>query len=431
MSDQATRVIVLDDDPTGTQTVADVPVVLKPERATLTRVSDLTPGPLWVLTNTRAMGLAAAQSTLRHIAEETRAVFGQSVRLVLRGDSTLRGHVLGEIDTLSVPGSVALFVPAFIELGRVTIDGVHYVTDSGRRVEVAATEYARDPEFSYRTSSLTDWIADRDPSRPAFGLRADVLRSHGPGALSDLLVRAPDGAVIIPDAETIDDLQAIRDAWLAAQQRGRPVVLRCAASLASVITGLHTRPVTLSTADGPVLVVCASYTAGAAAQLAALTSGHDVVRHEIDLARVLPAVSADHGYVAHVARGVAESLSMHRVVVLSTPRVARPDHLTLAAGEAIMDAVVAIVGQLRGKFSALVTKGGITSARIARDALRVPIAYVEGQVVPGVPVWAHSFPPGDGIEHVIVPGNVGLPTAIRDIVDQLTTSAPVHSNPSR
>jgi uncharacterized protein YgbK (DUF1537 family) len=431
MTDKPTRVIVLDDDPTGTQTVAGVPVVLTPERGTLERAAGLSPGPLWVLTNTRAMGLAAAQSTLSHVAREVRAVFGQSARLVLRGDSTLRGHVLGEIDTLSMPGSVALFVPAFIELGRVTIDGVHYVTDGGRRIGVASTEYARDPEFAYRTSSLIDWIADRDPARPALGLSADVLRGHGPSALSDLLVTAPDGAVIIPDAETFDDLHAIRDAWLDAQQRGRQVVLRCAASLASVITGLRPRPVTLTPADGPVLVVCGSHTAGAAAQLAALTSTDDIVSHEIDIAQVLPAVSADHGYIAQFARAVAESLSRRRVAVLSTPRVARPDNLTLAAGEAIMDALVATVRQLRGTFSALVTKGGITSARIARDSLRVPIAYVEGQVLPGIPVWSLSYPPGDGIEHVIVPGNVGPPTAIRDIVDQLTTSAPVQRRPSR
>src|SRR5260370_2450019 len=92
---------------------------------------------------------AEAQSSLAATVDRVHAVLGPSVRLVLRGDSTLRGHVLGEIDTLSVPGSVALFVPAFVEQGRVTIGGVHYVTLGNRRGEAAATG---DPQHTARSS---------------------------------------------------------------------------------------------------------------------------------------------------------------------------------------------------------------------------------------------------------------------------------------
>ena len=232
----AGRVVVLDDDPTGTQGVAGLPVVLNPGADTLRRTTQQWSGPLWVLTNTRAMPAAAAVGLVRQIAADVRAVAGPGTQLVLRGDSTLRGHVLAEIDALSPAGSVALFVPAFLDQGRVTVAGVHYVTVGGRRVPVAQTEYARDPEFGYRTSDLVEWVGEQEPGRPAAGMPLDVLRAGGPAALADLLVAAPDRCVVVPDAETTGDLEIIAAAWAQAQSRGRPVVLRCAATMASVVT---------------------------------------------------------------------------------------------------------------------------------------------------------------------------------------------------
>jgi uncharacterized protein YgbK (DUF1537 family) len=418
------RIVVLDDDPTGTQTVADLPIVLTPDIQTLSTAVSQWAGPLWVLTNTRAMKLADAKSHLAMIADRVQTVLGPSVRLVLRGDSTLRGHVLGEIDTLSAPDSVALFVPAFVEQGRVTIRGVHYVTLGDRRVEVATTEYARDPEFSYRTSDLVQWIAERDPGRPAFGMPLETLRSIGSSALADLLMSVPAHSVVVPDVETTADLQVIRDAWVEAQRRGRPVVLRCASSLAGVVTGAPAKPIAVEPVTGPVLVVCASYTSGATGQLAALAGLEGIASHQVDLSRAVSAHPDATNYCHSLAHEVADSLRAGRVTVLSTPRDTAPHRLNFAVGEQIMDAVVGTVRQLQGKFAALVTKGGITSARVARDALSVPIAYVRGQVLPGIPVWALDFPPGGAIDQVVIPGNVGQPTAIREIVSQFTGQLP-------
>ena len=416
---QAARIVVLDDDPTGTQTVADLPVVLTPDVATLSAVAAAWSGPVWVLTNTRAMPWPAAQSQLAATVANARAAFGSTVRFVLRGDSTLRGHVLGEIDTLSTASSVALFVPAFIEQGRFTIHGVHYVTVGDKLVEVSATEYARDPEFGYRTSDLVQWIADREAGRTALGMPLEVLRAGGSAALADLLVGAPSHAVVVPDAESAADLRAIHAAWMQAQRRGRTVVLRCASSLAGVVTGTPGRPVVLNPVTGPVLVVCGSYTSGAAAQLAALDGLAGVAAHEIDLSRALAASLDAASYRRSLAGEVAASLQAGSVAVLSTPRAASRQDLSFAAGEKIMDALVSTVRELRGQFSAVITKGGITSARIARDAMGVRVAYVRGQVSGGIPVWADGFPPTGAIDQVVVPGNVGPPQAVREILGQL------------
>jgi hypothetical protein len=50
--------------------------------------------------------------------------------LVLRGESTLRGHVAVEMRALGPDEAVGLVVPAYPEAGRVTVGGVHYL-DSG------------------------------------------------------------------------------------------------------------------------------------------------------------------------------------------------------------------------------------------------------------------------------------------------------------
>jgi uncharacterized protein YgbK (DUF1537 family) len=418
-SEPAGRVVVLDDDPTGTQGVSGLPVVLRPDPATLRAVTGQWPGPLWVLTNTRAMPAPAAVGLVRQIAAGVRAAAGPDVQLVLRGDSTLRGHVLAEIDALAPAGSVALFVPAFLEQGRVTVHGVHYVTAGGRRVPVGQTEYARDPEFGYRTSDLAGWVAGREPGRPAAGMPLDVLRTAGPAALADLLCAAPDRCVVVPDAETAGDLEIIAAAWTQAQRRGRPVVLRCAASMASVVTGARPHQVTPDPAGGPVLVVCASYTSGATAQLDALAGLAGVGWHELDLGRALPGACGPDRYRAELTAAVAASLSASRVCVLSTPREPLPAHLNLATGEQIMDVVVQVVAGLAGQFAALVTKGGITSARLARDALAIPVAYVHGQALPGIPVWELGYPPAGAVRQVVVPGNVGEPDTLARIVSQL------------
>ncbi len=415
----AGRVVVLDDDPTGTQGVAGLPVVLKPDADTLRRTTRQWPGPLWVLTNTRAMPEAAAVGLVRQIAADVRAAAGPGTQLVLRGDSTLRGHVLAEIDALSPAGAVALFVPAFLDQGRVTVAGVHYVTAGGRRVPVAQTEYARDPEFGYRSSDLVEWVGEREPGRPAAGMPLDVLRAAGPAALADLLVAAPDRCVVVPDAETTGDLEIIAAAWAQAQSRGRPVVLRCAATMASVVTGARPHRLTLAPAGGPVLVVCASYTSGATAQLAALAGLGNVGWHELDLARALPGACGPDRYRAELTAALAASLPVTRVCVLSTPRQPLPAHLNLATGEQIMDAVVQVARGLDGQFAAVVSKGGITSARLARDAFAVPVAYVHGQVLPGIPVWELGYPPAGAVRQVVVPGNVGEPAALAQIVGQL------------
>src|SRR5690606_26236079 len=91
----------------------------------------------FVLTNTRSLSEPDAVAVNQSVARDVLAVAarrGVSVDLVSRGDSTLRGHVLAEITTLDEVHRHAtgrgydavLFVPAYLEAGRVTAGDIHW-----------------------------------------------------------------------------------------------------------------------------------------------------------------------------------------------------------------------------------------------------------------------------------------------------------------
>ena len=98
------KVVVLDDDPTGVQTVHDVAVVTDWAEDTL-YAEMLRPDPMFfVLTNSRSFSADRTQEAHREIAESVLAAArraGKDFLIVCRGDSTLRGHLPIEEAALS------------------------------------------------------------------------------------------------------------------------------------------------------------------------------------------------------------------------------------------------------------------------------------------------------------------------------------------
>jgi uncharacterized protein YgbK (DUF1537 family) len=276
------KCIVLDDDPTGTQCASDVTVLLglDEDAATMTkRLVDVLPteDAFYVLTNSRALearDAVALVTRIRDAAIEAATLLDIEIpQFVLRGDSTLRGHVFPESDAFSTGDSVLLFVPAFPAGGRTTENSVHYVQVGSDRLPAAQTEYASDPVFGFRSSDMEGHVAERGGARDVVSVRLDRLRDLGGQAVADALVAAPPGAVVAPDAVTDDDVALVHAGLNRAVAAGREVVVRCAAPLAALCAGVFTdtllpRPLTRSA--GPALVVCGSHTSGASAQLQVL-----------------------------------------------------------------------------------------------------------------------------------------------------------------
>ena len=166
-SDQ-TKIVVLDDDPTGTQTVHHIPVLT---RWSVTELSDelRKPGTVfYLLTNSRGLQPEESRALTSEIGQNLRdaaRIASKSLILVSRSDSTLRGHFPMEIEVLAKAFGeefdACLIIPFFLEGGRYTIDDIHYVAHDNYLTPAGETEFALDATFGYQASNLRDWIQEK------------------------------------------------------------------------------------------------------------------------------------------------------------------------------------------------------------------------------------------------------------------------------
>jgi uncharacterized protein YgbK (DUF1537 family) len=427
----ASPFVVLDDDPTGVQTLAGIRVLLEWNPARVRSALGSRPS-VHLITNTRAL---PPQRVTQLVAGAARSALEgvPDAAIVLRGDSTLRGHLLEEylgVRDVLAPSSwpVLLLVPTLPSAGRVTVGGVHLFERDGRRTPLHETEYARDGVFAYESARLLEWAEERSGGlfRAGAGreLHLDVLRSRGHAAVTEALLAlsaSHDPAVLAPDAETLDDLEMLADGYRAAVARGASVVVRCAPTFAGVLAGTTAQGLVPppATRNG-VLVVCGSYVPQTTRQLTRLLHALPGSLVEADVV-ALAGYDPSHA-IAVSADQVSRRLEEDRIAVLATPRE-RPDGTaSLDAGERIAAGLAQVVSELHPTPSLLVAKGGITSAVILRDGIGAAEADVVGPVEPGVSLWSAHWRDGDAVDYLVVPGNVGDDDLLARLVAAVTGS---------
>lgn len=439
IASSAQRLIVLDDDPTGGQTLHGVPVLAAWDIETLEAEIERSPA-FFLLTNSRSLPETDAVLIGERIGHQLRSVAAKSHRELIvgsRGDSTLRGHYPAETDALyrAMTGSsqgrpTCIFVPYFGEGGRFTVNDTQYVQQESAFVPVAETEFARDPAFTYAHSHLPAWLEARTAEH---GGKVDVisvsiedLRLGGPDAVAAKLRAVPPGATVIVNALEDRDLEVFVLALLAAEADGKRFLYRTAASFVRVRAGIAPRPLLTaeelgSSSRGGGLVVVGSYVDRTSQQLQALVTRPDTRCVELKVLQLFDANSGAE--ISRAAAEVAEGLQTGLDVVLFTSR--RPLHETPGidshvVGRTIADAICDVLRCLESPPGFLLVKGGSTACRVAIDGLGVKRAMVLGQLLPGVPVWRlgeeSRFP---GLPYVIFPGNVGGSDALEQAVNVL------------
>ena len=142
-----TKIIVLDDDPTGSQTVHSCLLLTRWDVETLKQgLQDAAP-LFFVLTNTRGMSATEAAELTRIVCKNLAKALDELAAegiiinplLVSRSDSTLRGHYPVETDIIADelgPFDAHFMVPAFFEGGRKTIDSIHYLMVDDKAIPV-------------------------------------------------------------------------------------------------------------------------------------------------------------------------------------------------------------------------------------------------------------------------------------------------------
>ena len=412
------KIIVLDDDPTGVQTVHDIYVYTDWTTESLRKGFAAPEKLFFILTNSRGFTVAETTKAHREIAENTAKVareFGMDYLIISRGDSTLRGHYPLETDLLrevteaengyKMDGDI--LCPYFREGGRFTLDNVHYVRYGAELVPCGQTEFAKDETFGYHASNLCEYIEEKTGGKVRAGdvtcISLESLRAMDFDGIEAQLLAVHDYGHVIVNAVADCDVKVFAVALYRAMAKGRHFTIRSAAG-GIIVVGSHTKKTT--------------------AQLEELKKVQGIEFIEMDSDKVLVPGELEKeaaAIVAHcsqqIAKGITCCVSTKRVVLTlpdDTPEAA------LVRSVAISDALQSCVGRLTASPAFVVAKGGITSSDVGVKALRVKCAKVLGQIRPGIPVWqtgAESLFPGT--PYIIFPGNVGEVSTLREAVEIL------------
>ena len=442
----AVKLVVLDDDPTGVQTVHDVSVYTDWSYESVLSGFREENRMFFILTNSR--GFTAEQTTRAHLeiaaaAARASRETGVDYMLVSRGDSTLRGHYPLETQLLreeteremGVRIDGEILCPFFKEGGRFTLGDVHYVRYGDRLVPAAETEFARDATFGYEHSNLCEYIEEKTGGAYKAGdvtcISIDELRALDVDGITNRLCAVRDFGKVVANAADYADVKVLSAAIYRAIARGKRFILRTAASLVKELGGVPDRPLLtrreMVTGDAKMggVVVVGSHTDKTTRQLAALAQLRDVECLEFNSDLVLDdALFAAE--TVRVRRALEDIIRSGRTAVAYTKRklLTVPDDTpegALVRSVKISDAVQSLVGELEVTPAFVIAKGGITSSDVGTKALGVKRALVMGQIRPGIPVWKTGpesrFP---DTPYVIFPGNVGEDSTLRECVEVLT-----------
>ena len=441
-----TKLVVLDDDPTGVQTVHDVSVYTDWTAESIRSGFAEENKVFYILTNSRGMTVPETTAIHREIARTVAAIAkerGKPYLFLSRSDSTLRGHYPletqllregMEANGLTVDGEI--LAPFFKEGGRFTIGNVHYVRQGDELVPAAQTEFAKDRTFGYTKSSIPAYIEEKTngayQAADVTCITLDSLRAMDFDGIEAQLLAVKDFGRVCLNAVDYCDLKVFCVALYRAMAKGKRFLFRTAAGLVKVMGGISDRPlltrrdmVTKETVFGGVVVV-GSYTQKTTAQLNELLKLDCVVPVEFDSNRVLDGDDAFYAEVDRCARAEEEIIRSGRTAVCYTCRKlltleGDTKESALLRSVKISDGVQSLVARLGVTPAFVIAKGGITSSDVGTKALAVKRANVMGQIRPGIPVWqtgAESrFPQ---TPYVIFPGNTGSETTLREAVEVLT-----------
>ncbi|MBN2128309.1 MAG: hypothetical protein JW741_02395 [Sedimentisphaerales bacterium] len=418
MNEQAgDKLVVLDDDPTGCQTVHDVTVLTEWPDDLLSQVAREN-DCFYVLTNSRAFSQQQAVRINRDIVERLlRQVPRDRLKILSRSDSTLRGHFMAEtrvlIDLLG-PFDGLLVVPYFQAGGRLTANDTHYVLHDGTLIPAHETEFGRDPVFGFNSSHLPAYVEEKSEGlwkkEDTVCITLRDIREGGPDRVFEKLMTAENARPVILNALCDEDLEIAVVALCRAETAGKRFLYRTAASFVKIRAGIDDVPLCEPPARaGKGLVVVGSHVEKTTRQFHALLRRADIVGVEVTVRDIL---SDERGRAADEAvKAIDAALAQNRSAVLYTERqyaLAGSDEQRLGAGEKISDFLCQIVASLTQTPDFVIAKGGITSCDVARKGLGVKEALVLGQILPGVPLWRlgpESKCPG--LLYVVFPGNVG------------------------
>jgi len=444
-----TKIIVIDDDPTGSQTVHSCLLLTRWDVDTL-KQGLVDEAPLFfILSNTRAMEAQHAAEVTRTICQNLKQALeslrqaGHAINplVVSRSDSTLRGHYPIETDIIAEelgPFDAHFMVPAFFEGGRITRDSTHYLLIEGEPVPVHETEFARDSVFGFSTAYMPAYVEEKTHGQIKAGAVERFLLDDVRSDSRERLRSLQNNVCCVVDAEQQTDLDNFATQVLEIASEGKRFLFRSAASLLTAFARLPPQPVASDAMaqyvrnQQPGVILVGSHVSKTSQQLAHLRQHTDITAVHVDVKQLNVADPLQWDETAarlreDVLRQIETAHQAGKSVVIYTTReeLQFADQATrLAFGQRLSSFLMDIVSRLPASIGFLISKGGITSNDVLSTGLNLTVSRVVGQILPGCSVirCPEDHPRYPNLPVVIFPGNVGDETAITRAYRILTSS---------
>jgi len=439
------KFIVLDDDPTGVQTVHDIFVITDWGKDWIKKGLSDERSVLYILTNTRSYNAEKTENINREIVQNIVDVtkeMGINYSIISRSDSTLRGHYPLEINVLQdellktadVQISGHLIVPAFFEAQRYTIDNIHYLGIDGQLVPVNETEFANDSVFGFNTANLPKWIEEKTngsvASESALIISLEDIHDGGIDKVYEILLSANNNAPIIVNAKSYYDLDIVSLAVLKAIDSGKQFLFRTAASIVKSIAGIQDRPYLSANEivsndenqNNGGFIIVGSHTNKTTEQIKELMNKYPIEQIEMNVVKVLNKETRTEE-LTRVCHLVDHNISSNRDTLVYTSRdliSAKDKEENLKISQTVSSSLVKVIRSLKVKPKFIMAKGGITSSDVATDGLEIKYAKVLGQAIAGVPVWlTGNEAKFKNTPYIVFPGNVGDKDSIAQIFENI------------
>lgn len=432
------KIIVLDDDPTGSQTVHSCLLLTRWDIDTL-RLGLRDESPIFfILTNTRALTPEEASNITREVCHNLKTAIAQEniqdFLIVSRSDSTLRGHYPIETTVIAEelgPFDAHFLIPAFFEGGRITRDSIHYLIINNKPTPVAETEFAKDSVFSYHHSYLPDYVEEKTQGQiKANQVQRFLLSDIRQNSLERLLKLTGNTCCCV-DGETQTDLDKFAADILTAAGQGKRYLFRSAASILTSLANLGPQPVAAEKMSQyvrnqkPGAVIVGSHVKKTTQQLQQLLKQPGITGIEIDVSLLLKDTPTQRQELLNQTLEKINNIhnSGQTPVIYTSRQELTFDNVEtrLKFGTDVSALLMDIVRGLPTDIGFLISKGGITSNDVLSTGLSLTAARLLGQILAGVSMVKTSaeHPLFPDLPVVLFPGNVGDENALATAYQRL------------
>lgn len=428
--------IVIDDDPTGNQTVYDIPLLTSWSEATIHREFTNKTPIFFILTNSRSLSEQESTEIFEEVSENIlRAAqkTGRKFTIISRSDSTLRGH-FSELEAIKKPhehhNGITVFAPVMFEGGRVTVNDTHYICENDELIPVTDTPFSKDHTFAYTHANLTHYINEKTKGKVAekdiTSLSVEAIRALSVEELCQHILTIPNSKFLVLNALNYNDLDKATHALLLAEKKGKKIFYRTSSSFIPAYIGQQPKPLLTPQSGNSKkggLTIVGSYVAKSSSQLQyVLENNPEIEAICIDVAALLN--SNINNYLKATVSQIDHAIDNGRDVVVYTSRAVitgENTDATIRIASTVSQALVSLVNGLNTCPKYVLAKGGITSHDLAIKGLHMKRSEVIGQLLPGIPVWKMGtetrFP---DLLYIVFPGNVGDQKTLSTLIQKLS-----------